>query len=197
MGTFCYKALGAMTKFRTPRIGSNVVHRLELPLNNRMRARRSAMRRRRGLGYEGSGDGESVNGSANRNGDGAANGHGSNGNAPERPVVAVPAVLPSRDVAPPVVPRPVGLKDSQARHQIQLLERRLAKMARLLEQKDQEFSSRPAAAEDDGVASIYREVQGLGGRTKEAKTKRAFMSVIFEANLKLRESVTSASSDAE
>lgn len=97
----------------------------------------------------------------------------------------------------PDVPRPAALKDSQARHQIQLLERRLAKMARIIEERDEEMDSRSSREVDDGVPSIYREVQGVSGRGKEAKRKRAFMSLIFEANLKLRERVTSASSDAE
>ncbi len=93
------------------------------------------------------------------------------------------------------MPLPAVLRDSQARHQIQLLERRLVKMARLLEVRDQESLS-TAAPTEDGVASIYRQVQGLGGRGKEVKKKQALMSRIFDENLKLRERVTSASSDA-
>ena len=67
-------------------------------------------------------------------------------------------------------------------------------MARLLQEREQESPS--IVAVDDGVASIFREVQGLNGKGKEVEKKQSLMSRIFDENLKLRERVTSASSDA-
>lgn len=81
--------------------------------------------------------------------------------------------------------------DSQARHRIKLLERRLQKMMRLLE--DQENHSM-GGLEDDGVASIYRVVQGVDARDAQAEDKRALMASIFLQNVKLRERVTFGSS---
>lgn len=82
---------------------------------------------------------------------------------------------------------PAAAGDSQARHRIKLLERRLQKMMRLLE--DQENSSM-GGLEDDGVASIYRVVQGVDARDVQAEDKRALMASIFLQNVKLRERVT-------
>ena len=83
--------------------------------------------------------------------------------------------------------------DSQVRHQVKLLERRLRKMALLLEQQGKEVSSgrRP---EEHGVASMFREVQGLEASDAQAEHKQALMASIFRQNMKLRESVTSGSS---
>lgn len=82
---------------------------------------------------------------------------------------------------------PAAASDSQARHRIKLLERRLQKMMRLLE--DQENPSM-GGLEDDGVASIYRVVQGVDARDVQAEDKRALMASIFLQNVKLRERVT-------
>ena len=70
-------------------------------------------------------------------------------------------------------------------------------MARLLEQRDTEIVSRSRQDEETGVASIYRGVQGLDGTGDEAMQKNALMSSIFEANVKLREMVTSTARDAD
>ncbi|MEL6712998.1 MAG: hypothetical protein AAFP86_04450 [Planctomycetota bacterium] len=166
-----------MANFKTPKNGGNVVHRIELPV--RSRRRRSGARGDRP--------------------------------APETRVIiqrvpaepqarpeAAPRPEPAARSAPPAVParaaaRPGPLKDSQARRQIEVLERRLAKMARLLEDRDQLLAGRQAPAEDEGVASIYREVQGIQGRTAEVKQKKALMSKIFEANLDLRKRIISGS----
>ena len=181
-----------MAKFRSPRIGSNVVHRLEIPGLERQRIQR---RRRAAMPSR---NGQYAPHAAPANGGLEAPATTPNGTsrpaAPEGSVDNGAVLIPAPK---PDVPRPAALKDSQARHQIQLLERRLAKMARIIEERDEEDISRSSQQSDDGVPSIYREVQGVNGRGKESKKKRAFMSLIFEANLKLRERVTSASSDAE
>lgn len=98
-----------------------------------------------------------------------------------------------------MAPERVGVQgdvgDSQARHQIKLLERRLQKMTRLLEQQSKEILS-TSLPEDSGVASVFREVQGLESDDAQAEHKMALMDSIFRQNMKLRESVTFGSSDA-
>ena len=85
--------------------------------------------------------------------------------------------------------------DPQARHQIQLLERRLRKMMLLLEQQEQEIPS-GRGLEDHGVASEFREVQGLDTADAQAEHKKTLMESIFRENVKLRERVTSGFSPA-
>ncbi len=79
------------------------------------------------------------------------------------------------------------------------LERRVAKLTRLLDDRDEEILSLAdrKGIDEAGVASIYQTVQGVQGRGKEAKRRKEFMSKIFEANLKLRERVTSGTPGAE
>jgi GGDEF domain-containing protein len=64
------------------------------------------------------------------------------------------------------------------------LERRVAKLTSLLgvteEQLQRVLSMKTI---DEGVASIYRTVQGLAPETAQAEQKRAMMSVIFKENL--------------
>jgi GGDEF domain-containing protein len=64
------------------------------------------------------------------------------------------------------------------------LERRVAKLTSLLgvteEQLQRVLSMKTI---DEGVASIYRTVQGLAAETAQAEQKRAMMSVIFKENL--------------
>jgi hypothetical protein len=81
---------------------------------------------------------------------------------------------------------------------IELLERRLAKLARLLAERDSQLQLRIERASDlPGLASVYSEVQGLRDQSEEALRKRSLMSSIFEANRKLRERIGSKTQDAE
>ncbi|QDV07156.1 hypothetical protein Poly30_26750 [Planctomycetes bacterium Poly30] len=178
-----------MTKFRSPSRGGNLVHRIDLPgLGKSAGSRRRETRgpsRRRGTANPSEAAGQASAGQAL----GAA--------AP--PAQPLPAyVLPTQGPRDTDLERtPAVLEDSQARKQIDVLERRLAKMARLLDQRDVEIVARSRQEEDTGVASIYRGVQGVDGVGDEVKQKKALMSSIFEANLKLREMVTSTARDAD
>jgi len=88
------------------------------------------------------------------------------------------------------VPRPTA-GEASAR-QIELLERRVAKLTRLLEERSFQLQERlDKQFADQGVASVYGETQGLRGDSEEVQRKRDLMSSIFEANQKLRESVGS------
>lgn len=153
-----------MATFKSPRRGGNVVHRLQIEATSGRRARR-----RRLIGSQ------------------DPLGHAARPPAPA-PAPA-PAPVEAREEAP-------ARDDAQSLAQIDLLERRLQKLSRLLDERDREILSMAARRSDadTGVASIYREVQGVQGRGKEAKQRREFMSRIFEANLKLRERVRPASS---
>jgi hypothetical protein len=143
------------------------------------------------------------------NGNGNGNGDGHTYEVP-RPEVHRPEVHrpepPRLDHAPrmePVerlaavdVPRPAARNDEDGR--VALLERRLAKLSKLLEERTQQLQLRmDAQATEPGMASRYGEVQGLRGDSEETQRKRELMSAIFEANRKLRERVGSAGPDAE
>ena len=71
---------------------------------------------------------------------------------------------------------------------LELLERRLAKLARAFEDVEVRIArleSRANGAEL-GIASIYREAQGLDPDATQRELKRNLMRLIFEANLALR-----------
>lgn len=186
-----------MSNFRSPSRGGNVVHNLDFPGLGRGGAARRAARdgqRRRSIAKEAPRPESSpaprpaIDPEAKKA-----------GGKPAR--IYVLPKLPRKEAAtePIKVLQPIApnLEDSQARKQIDVLERRLAKMARLLDQRDTEIVSRSRVAEDTGVASIYRNVQGLDSGGDEAVQKKELMSSIFEANLKLREMVTSSAPSAE
>ncbi len=70
--------------------------------------------------------------------------------------------------------------------EIELLERRIAKLTQVLGVTEEELR-RIAAMKgiEFGIASIYRTVQGLAGDAKDAQRKREMMKIIFEANFEL------------
>lgn len=173
-----------MSTFRAPKGGSNVVHRLDIPSVTSRRTRRLIAQRR-------------AEAAALR----AAVAREVESVVPQSPVT--PAPIPMPPPAPErIVEKVIEVhkgtdgEDAAARKQIELLERRLAKVSQLLEKRDREMSSASRTV-DTGVASIYREVQGVDDSESEAEHKKELMSRIFEANLKLRERITSASPDAE
>ncbi|MBI5361630.1 MAG: diguanylate cyclase [Planctomycetes bacterium] len=70
------------------------------------------------------------------------------------------------------------------KRQIDQLERRIAKLTQILGVTEEELKRVMAMkAIDSGVASIFREVQGLTASEEQGETKKAMMSAIFEANL--------------
>jgi len=76
-----------------------------------------------------------------------------------------------------------------ARHrgQIDVLERRLGKLAEALQVTEGELRRALAVKGlDPGMASVYRTVQGLGSGETDLELKREMMEKIFEANLELR-----------
>ena len=69
-----------------------------------------------------------------------------------------------------------------------MLQRRLTKLVTELEKAEAEIARLRAqvAREGEGLASIYREVQGLSEDAASAELKREMMARLFEANLALR-----------
>lgn len=81
---------------------------------------------------------------------------------------------------------------------IELLERRLVKLSRLLDERTAQLQLRmDSQASEQGVASLALEGFGLRGDSEEVARKRDLMSAIFVANRKLRERVGSGRADAE
>ena len=65
--------------------------------------------------------------------------------------------------------------------------RRIEKLTRSLETTEAEIARlRAAGSTDEGVASVYREVQGLDSDENRADLKRDLMGAIFQANLDLQ-----------
>jgi Mrp family chromosome partitioning ATPase len=76
------------------------------------------------------------------------------------------------------------------RGQIDVLERRIAKLTSLLEKT--ELTLRHIAAlkdVDPGIASIYRGVQGLSPEADALASKRELLQKIFQANLELKQAI--------
>lgn len=76
---------------------------------------------------------------------------------------------------------------------IDQLERRIVKLTQILGVTEEELKRVMAMkAIDPGVASIFREVQGLSASDDQGETKKAMMSAIFEANLVFQKRATPA-----
>lgn len=70
---------------------------------------------------------------------------------------------------------------------VDVLERRIAKLRELLDQTERALEEMAdAKGVGSGIASIYRTVQGLKAGEKGAEQKKEMLSLIFEANLDLQ-----------
>ena len=84
------------------------------------------------------------------------------------------------------------------RKQVDLLERRLAKVNGLLENNELEIKRlRRLKTADTGVASKFKDVQGIADDDQNAEAKKEMMSQIFSANLKLHQRISSQSSSSD
>jgi len=184
-----------MGTFRTSRSGGNVVHRIEFGGGGQRRARPRRRSLERLAGGLPSGAGAPVRGGSDVIPAAPPRPMGrmrADAEALDRPRasgVAQPAAAEPRHAEPAAAA--ASTQDVGARRQIDLLERRLAKMTRLLEEKEQEVAITAARPSESGVASVFREVQGLDGSGEEVERKKALMSRIFEANLDLRKQIIS------
>lgn len=73
------------------------------------------------------------------------------------------------------------------KREIEQLHRRIAKLSGSLETTEKEIMRlRKLKSVDDGVESVYREVQGLGDGGERAEFKKELMGEIFKANMHLQ-----------
>lgn len=85
--------------------------------------------------------------------------------------------------------RPGPASETQTR-QIDILERRVAKLSNLLGLAEEELRRVAKMKNIDlGIASIYRTVQGLDDHDGQFERKKEMMTSIFEANVKLQSSL--------
>lgn len=78
-------------------------------------------------------------------------------------------------------------KLEESTRQVEVLERRITKMNRLLEEAQAELERAVQATPDvEGVPSMFTDVQGLDGGDTQFEQKSQLMTEIFEANLQLR-----------
>jgi diguanylate cyclase (GGDEF)-like protein len=98
--------------------------------------------------------------------------------------------LPPVDDKPAAEQPSTTEKDEAAayKQQVELLQRRLAKLTESLGLTEQELARvRRMKAVDSGIESVYRDVQGLGADGEHSEIKRELMAKIFEANLDLKQ----------
>lgn len=77
--------------------------------------------------------------------------------------------------------------------QVEMLERRLAKMVEALRRAEDALRHvRSLKQVDDGIESIYRVVQGLDVGAEDAARKKELLSAIFAANVELRAQVAAS-----
>lgn len=86
--------------------------------------------------------------------------------------------------------RALGERQDEHRRQIDTLERRIQKLTHSLGMTEAELRRALAAKSvDPGVASLYRNVQGLSADDVQQELKKELMSKIFQANLELRKQI--------
>lgn len=160
-----------MTRFRTTSTSARVVHLVELP---------PRPIRRRGTVHQGPQPARTAP-------------EAEAAESPQLRVVQMQPVAPPAP-APPAARRkeaPAAPEGEPYRQQVGLLERRLRKLTQVLEQQEAMLARMDAGpVEEAGLASVYREVQGLQEGGSGGKRKREMMQKIFEANIELRKSVT-------
>lgn len=81
-------------------------------------------------------------------------------------------------------------EDAAHRREVELLERRLKKLTDLLAQTEENLQHvLSSKVVDDGVASVYRNVQGLSSDDGAHSSKRALLQEIFLANQDLQKAI--------
>jgi hypothetical protein len=111
--------------------------------------------------------------------------------ASSKPAPAAPAASPANGRPAEKQPEAPGAAAPSAGANVaetSVLHRRLTKLSTELEKAEAEIARLRAqvAREGEGLASIYREVQGLAEDAASAELKREMMTRLFEANLALR-----------
>ncbi len=82
--------------------------------------------------------------------------------------------------------------EDRERH-VELLERRLAKLKQMLEATEEELARLiQEKGVDPGIASIYRQVQGLVPEARDYRKKRELLGLIYQANVELLKQIKSS-----
>ncbi len=84
-----------------------------------------------------------------------------------------------------------ALLEASHGREVDVLQRRVAKLAGQIEAQELQLLRRQRGEVETGLASVYREVQGLPEDASNFALKQELMAAIFKANLKLRKRVAS------
>jgi diguanylate cyclase (GGDEF)-like protein len=79
-----------------------------------------------------------------------------------------------------------------SRHE--LLERRVAKLGEMLSRTESQLRSVLGSQGESGVASVYKDVQGLDDGDHEVEQKKELLTAIFDANLRMKKIIDEESS---
>lgn len=111
--------------------------------------------------------------------------------SPSSAVVRAPAIAPDR--TQDTLKELLAALDEKHRTEVDLLERRIAKLTRTLEDTEEKLAHVDELhAVDGGVASAYRDVQGLGLGERQRELKLDLLTQILRANLALRDGLREA-----
>jgi hypothetical protein len=81
--------------------------------------------------------------------------------------------------------RAIAAREQQQR--VELLERRLSRLSDVLRKTEEDLQEALAHANtEEGIASIFKSIQGIRATQKDFERKRAMLSDIFAKNVKLR-----------
>jgi hypothetical protein len=85
------------------------------------------------------------------------------------------------------------LAAGEQRERIELLERRLSRLGEVLRKTEEDLQQALAFAQtDEGIASIFKSIQGIRATQADFQRKRAMLKDIFEKNVKLQAMPVSA-----
>lgn len=99
----------------------------------------------------------------------------------------------AQEAPAPAAPTLDDGREEAYQREIDNLQRRVAKLSQSLGLTESEVNRlRRLKSVDDGISSIYRDVQGLGDQDLQAVLKKELMEKIFEANLDLRKDAEGA-----
>ena len=85
------------------------------------------------------------------------------------------------------------ITDEDRERHVEVLERRLAKLKQLLEATEEELGRLiQEKSIDPGIASIYRQVQGISPDARDYQRKRELLGLIYQANVELLKQIKGA-----
>lgn len=88
--------------------------------------------------------------------------------------------------------QPPTVVTEESGSRVVMLEKRLAKLNAALDEANSmldRLRATKGSASDDGVASVYKEVQGLSGAEQKFEERSNLMRAIFQLNLELRQEI--------